>query len=100
MRKPSEVIRLAKEHPDYLTKEHYLCFLLVQLCVGGIISNDERVLARGEIFDAMDGEAFLFGLLRRSGQIGPLGAPGDAEYAAPAHEFWEKLIAKLESEGK
>lgn len=109
MRKPSEVLQLAKDDSQYLQGEHHhhnwLCSILSELRQDGIINKAEYTDAREIINLALQttiggySAIYLRGHLTAE-QVIPAGTPYRSKtYRDAAHQFWAALIAKLEAQG-
>jgi len=101
MRKASELIALAKEHPSYLAEDGdgYLCYVLQTLYEDEEITWEEIIVARNEVYTALDGRTFLRTYLRVNGVIDHLADERSPEYSQAAHAFWDALIVKLQVAG-
>lgn len=103
MLKPSEIIRMAMNHPGYLAEDDgydYLCFVIdyeLELSVG------EKEETSSLIYNSMKSEAddhyALDWYLWSVGKISDTGVHGTEQYKQAAFEHWNKLIEKLEKEG-
>lgn len=92
--KPSEIIRTAMNHPSYLNEIYYLCHLIEY----EFILTDAQQLSVLEAIDSgLGGFYALHGYLMTKGIYTTLGSQ---EYKQAAFEHWNKLIEKLEKEGK
>lgn len=109
MRKPSEVLQLAKDDPYYLGGVHHhhnwLCSILAELRQDGIINSAEYTEAREIINLTLQTSSggysaiYLRGHLTVAGVI-PAGTPyGSQTYRDAAHAFWADLIQKLQAQG-
>lgn len=109
MRKPSEVLQLAKDDSQYLQGEHHhhnwLCSILAELRQDGIINGAEYTETREVINLALQtslggySAIYLRGYLTAM-QVIPAGTPYRSEtYSQAAHAFWDSLITKLQAEG-
>lgn len=109
MRKPSEVLQIAKDDPQYLSGDHHhhnwLCAILSDLRQDGIINRDEYNEAREVINLALQtinggySAIYLRGYLTVKRVI-PAGTPYCTKtYHDAAHAFWADLITELQSQG-
>lgn len=109
MRKPSEVLQIAKDDPQYLRGDyHYqnwLCAILSGLRQDGIINRDEYTEARDVINLALQTSGGGYGALYLRGyltakKVIPAGLPYNSEaYYNAAHNFWAELIETLQAQG-
>lgn len=105
MRKASEIIRMAKDDPRYLSGNHmkripYLCHVVHSFHWEGTITPLERDVAIKEIEASLGGFAFLRTLLRSNGVIPHNMSECYPGYIAPAHKHWDNLILKLQEDDK
>lgn len=100
MLKPSEIIRMAMNHPSYLAEdggENWLCGVIT--CRLGLI--EERIKETREVITrSMSGCMFLRGYLLHMKKINYEDSYQSQEYKQAAFEHWNKLIEKLEKEGR
>lgn len=100
MLKPSEIIRMAMDHPRYLISTNWLCDVVWYICV-----NDYKDTRLGEdtqdiILSSLGEYSFLRRYLYSVGKISSNNISYSSyEYKQAAFEHWNKLIEKLENEG-
>lgn len=99
MRKTSELLRLAKTDPRYLTVHPYLCLVVGELRKNSDISLDEYNNVGNAIYESLGNTVFLRSLLRKRHAIKHTDDERSPNYAVHAHAHWDKLIAKLEAQG-
>lgn len=106
MLKPSEIIRMAMHHPSYLAEDDdgydYLCHLINQELK---LSDDQQTNVSLVIYQSMQSSKYthtaLDSYLWEVGKISDsLNIHKTQEYKQAAFEHWNKLIEKLEKEGK
>jgi hypothetical protein len=111
MRKVSEVLQLAKDHPSYLLVEsddicnRWLCGVIHDLCMNGTITGEEVDAAGQEIYESIrrgtiQRHSFLREFLENTGVIEFGTRYTSKEYHVAAHQHWANLISKLQEEGK
>lgn len=99
MLKPSEIIRMAMNHPSYLAEDgqNWLCGVIT--CRLGLI--EEQIKETREVITrSMTGCMFLRAYLLLKKKIDYDDSYQSEEYKQAAFDHWNKLIEKLEKEGK
>lgn len=104
MRKTSEILKLAVQHPDYLNFEIQLPSQWLCSCIGDMeflreITAAEADNARSAVYRSLGDCIFLKAYLSLHNII-----PFDTSYKSPeyfraAHAHWAKLIEELQAQG-
>ena len=107
-RKASELIHLLVNHPDYLDRVFYLCYLKNDLHAEGLISDTECDIASIVIYELIDrfptekggGAPFLKTLLEIQEKVSYGVSLSSSEYHKAAHDFWKEGIELLKAQGR
>ena len=104
MRKTSEILLLAKNHPQYLnyTSGHpnpWLCSCIGDLKYKESITAKEAENAYSAVYVSIGGFNVLKGFLIHSGAITSASKYSNKKYFEAAHAHWDKLIASLQAQG-
>lgn len=101
MLKLSEIIRMAINHPSYLNGRDWLCDIVWVVCLDIDIQNANLAeQTQSLILDSLGSSSFLRRYLIHIDKITSKTSYQSQEYKQPAFEHWNKLIEKLEKEGK
>lgn len=109
MRKPSEILQLAKDAPGYLCGDHHnqfwLCSILAKLYQEWVITWEEYFGARAEVKSSLKvpgsdvPAVYLRNYLIVTGVIDESVQYDSPEYRVAAHAHWNKLIVDLQAHG-
>lgn len=114
-RKASELLELVSTHELYFLQggpKKYLCYVVNQLQVEGVLSIEERRLLSTTIYDTMDKRAvaavgeeayhqvFLLETLRILGLVSYDDELESEAYAREARNHWNEAIADLKEKGE
>jgi len=104
MRKPSEVLQIALQHPHYLNFEVAIPNLWLCSCIGdykfhNAITDEEYTAACSAVHKSLDGYVFLKSFMAHKGILAFETPYESEEYRSAAHAHWNALIASLQAQG-
>lgn len=102
MRKTSEVLLLAVNHPNYLNFDvpvpnRWLCSCIGDLGSIGSITKEEAEAAYAAVYASLGDHIFLRAYLIRTRQISEDTKYQSQDYSDAAYAHWAKVIAELEA---